>query len=65
MNRRSNSVESLVREAFALLLELRAHPDASHMLSLANAFLDMLLRQKGADEPPMLISVQAVRIRKG
>lgn len=65
MNRRSNSVESLVREAFALLLELRAHPDASRMLSLANAFLDMLLRQKGAEGPPMVVSVQAVRIRKG
>lgn len=65
MNRRNHSVEYLVREAFALLLELRAHPEAGRLLSQARAFLDMLRRQKGADEPPMVISVRAVRIRKG
>ena len=64
MNRRSHSVEAKVREAFELLLELRSHPDASRMLSIANSFLDMLLRQEGTDGPPVVISVKAVRIRR-
>ena len=47
-----------------MLLELRAHPDASRMLTLANAFLDMLQRQTAAEVPPVVISVKAVRIRR-
>lgn len=64
MNQRSHAVEKLVREAFNSVLELRAHPDASRMLTLANAFLEMLLRQTGSDQPPLVVSVKAVRIRK-
>jgi hypothetical protein len=64
MNRRDRTVESLVREGFSLLLDLRAQPDASRLLSLAGAFLDMLRRQKDTEETPMVISIQAVRIRK-
>jgi hypothetical protein len=64
MNRRSHAVENLVREAFSSVLELRAHPDASRMLTLANAFLETLLRQADSDQPPLVVSVKAVRIRK-
>jgi hypothetical protein len=64
MNRRSNSVEALIREGFALLLELRGHPDARRLLPLANAFMGTLLQQAESDSPPIVVSIKAVPIRK-
>lgn len=64
MNRRSDSVEVLVREGFALLLELRRHPEGKQLIPLANAFLETLLQQAATDAPPIVISVKAVSIRR-
>ena len=64
MKRRNYSVESLVREAFSLLLDLRAQPEAGRLLSQARSFLDMLGRQKLTEETPIVVSIRAVKIRK-
>jgi hypothetical protein len=64
MDRRSNTVEALIREGFTLLLELRRHPDAQRLIPLANAFLGTLLQQAAADAPPIVVSVKVVPIRK-
>ena len=64
MRGRSNSVEGLVREGFALLLELRRHPEAKRLMPLANAFLESLLHQGAHEAPPFVVSVKAMPIRK-
>ena len=64
MKRRKHSVETLVREAFSLLLDLRSQPEAGRLLSQARSFLDMLGKQKEADETPIVVSIRAVKIRK-
>lgn len=56
------SVERLVRQAFGLLLEIRQQRQARRSLTLALAFLKMLARNRGRDEPPVVISIRAVRI---
>jgi hypothetical protein len=63
MERRSDTVEALIREGFSLLLELRRHPNAQRLIPLANAFLGTLLQQ-GEAGPPIVVSVKAVPIRK-
>jgi hypothetical protein len=64
MERRSKNVESLIREGFDLLLELRRHPNAQRLVPLANAFLETLLQQDAAAAPPIVVSVRAVTLRK-
>jgi hypothetical protein len=64
MDRRSNTVEALIREGFSLLLELRRHNDAQRLIPLANAFLGTLLQQADSDAPPLVVSVKAVPIRR-
>lgn len=63
MSRPKPSVETLVRKAFELLLGIRAHPQAHHLLLLAIGFLETLGRQTDAEAPPMVVAVQAVRVR--
>jgi len=63
MSRITPSVEALVRQAFALLLEIRSHPDAMRRLGQVIAFLKMLAEDPKAGFPPLVVSVRAVRIR--
>lgn len=58
------STECLVREAFGLLLDVRRHPEARHLLVQVIAFLKMLVRDPGRDGPPVVLSVRAVSIAK-
>lgn len=64
MARPSPSVEAMVRHAFGLVLELRNHREAPSVLAQAIAFLKLLVEQRGNRSSPVLISVQAVHIRK-
>ncbi len=64
MNERAPSIERLVRQAFGLLLEIRRDRQARRLLTLAVAFLKMLVRQTRTNEPPVVLSVQALRILK-
>ncbi len=63
MKRLSPSVEAQVRHAFGLLLEIRSQPEAPNLLAQANAFLKMLVQGADTQAQPVVISVQAVRIR--
>jgi hypothetical protein len=64
MSRNTNSVETLIREGFNLLLEMRGRPDAQRLIPIANAFLQTLLHQAASDSPPIVVSIKAVPIRK-
>jgi hypothetical protein len=55
-------VESMVREAFGLLIELRQQRDAARLLSQAVAFLKMLTREGSAVELPVVVSIRALRL---
>jgi hypothetical protein len=57
-------IEALVREAFGLLLEIRAQREAPQHLAQAISCLKILPREADAEEPLVLLSVRAVRIRK-
>jgi hypothetical protein len=63
MSRTTPSVEALVRQAFGLLLEIRSHPDAKVRLGKVLAFLNMLIADATIGSPPLIVSIQAVRIR--
>jgi hypothetical protein len=63
MSRITPSVEALVRQAFALLLEIRGQPEAQPRLGQAIAFLKMLAEDPKSGFPPLVVSVRAVRIR--
>lgn len=63
MRRPSPSIEAQVRQAFGLLLEIRSQPEAPNLLGQAIAFLTMLVQGADAQAQPVVISVQAVRIR--
>lgn len=64
MNRKPVVIEAMVRDAFGLLLEIRGQKEAGRLLNLAIAFLKLLLCDTKAQAPPLVISVQAVRIRE-
>ena len=64
MKRPSPSIEAQVRHAFGLLLEIRSQPAAPSLLAQAIAFLKMLTQSADTQTTPVVISVQAVRIRE-
>lgn len=64
MERQAKKVESLVREGFDLLLQLRRHPDAQRLVSLTNAFMQTLLQSAEAAPPAVMVSVKAVPLRR-
>ncbi len=64
MKRPSPSIEAQVRHAFELLLEIRSQPAAANLLAQANAFLKMLVQGADTQSHPVVITVQAVRIRE-
>jgi hypothetical protein len=53
----------MVRKAFDLLVEIRAHPKAYRTLSLAIGFLETLVREPDEEAQPVVVAIQAVRIR--
>ena len=57
------SEKALVREAFALLLELRSRQDAPKLLGQAVTFLRMLKHEGQPGAPPMVVSVQVMRLK--
>jgi len=63
MGRPKPSVEAMVRKAFGLLLGMRAHPQAHRLLLLAIGFLETLSRATDGEAAPVVVAVQAVRIR--
>jgi hypothetical protein len=63
MARPKPGVEAMVRNAFELLLEIRAHPQAHRLLLLAIGFLKTLVRQTNGEAAPVVVAVQAVRLR--
>jgi len=64
MERQTPSVETLTRHAFGLLLEIRRDREARRLLSLAIAFLKTLVRDADTHAQPVVLSVQALRIRR-
>lgn len=64
MKGQTPSVESLVREAFDLLLAVRRKPKAARLLSLAIVFLKAVLRDSDLEQFPVVISVQTLGARK-
>jgi hypothetical protein len=64
MKSTSRSTQKMARQAFGLLLEMRAHENAHQLLSEAIAFLEMLAREKDAKTAPVLFSVRLLQLRK-
>jgi hypothetical protein len=64
MNRQESTLEASIRKAFGLLLEIRGHRDAGHLLHLAVAFLNMLLQDARQTASPFVVSIRTVRIRE-
>jgi hypothetical protein len=64
MTREESALEASIQRAFGLLLEIRGHRNAGHLLHLAVTFLNLLLRDAGRTESPVVVSIQAVRIRE-
>ncbi len=64
MTRQESAFEASIQKAFGLLLEIRGHRDAGHLLHLAVAFLNMLLQDADPTASPVVVSIHAVRIRE-
>lgn len=63
MNQTQNSVETSIRKAFELLIQIRGHRQAGHLLNLANSYLRMLVNSE-SNSTPLIVSVRTVRIRE-
>lgn len=61
---RPSVIETLVRDSFGLILKIRGEREAARLLALANEFLRTLLRDPETRAPQVVLSVQAVRLRK-
>jgi hypothetical protein len=55
---------ALLRQAFDILLELRSRPDARKLLAKAVIYLRLLDHQGEPGELPLVVSVQAIRVRE-
>jgi len=64
MNRQESALEVSIRKAFGLLLEIRGHRNAGHLLHLAVAFLNTLLKDADETASPVVVSIRTVRIRE-
>ena len=64
MSQGTKSDRALLREAFALLLGLRSHPDARKLLRQAVTFLRLLGHQGESGGPPIVVSIQVMRLGK-
>ena len=54
----------MARQAFGMLLEMRGRENAHQLLAQANAFLEMLVREKEAHAAPIMLSVRVMQLRK-
>ena len=54
----------MARQAFGLLLEMRERQNAHQLLAQANAFLEMLVREKEGHNAPIMLSVRVMQLRK-
>ena len=59
----TRSDRALLREAFGLLLGLRSRPDSRKLLGQAVSFLHILGHQGESGGPPVVVSVQVMRLR--
>ena len=59
-----SALEASIQKAFGLLLEIRGHRNAGHLLHLAVAFLRMLLQDADQTLSPFMVSIRAVRVRQ-
>ena len=64
MNRGTRTEKALLREAFDLLLTLRSRPQATKLLRQAVTYLRLLERRGEPGEPPLVLSVQVMRLTK-
>ncbi len=64
MKRQESALEASIRKAFGLLLEIRGHRDAGHLLHLAVVFLNMLVKDADQTASPIMVSIRTVRIRE-
>lgn len=64
MNSKPRSIELLVREAFGLVIKLRAHPEALGLLRKANSFMGLLVREGTVHTSPLMLSIQVMRVQK-
>jgi len=62
MKATSRIKQSMVRQAFGLLLELRAHQNAYLLLAQAIAFLEMLGRGKEARDASVILSIRVMPV---
>ncbi len=63
MSEQAPSTDRLVQQAFGLLLEIRSHSNARHLLTLGVGFLKVLALRRATEDPPLVVSVRAVHIR--
>ncbi|HEX5481177.1 MAG TPA: hypothetical protein VFZ08_00970 [Terriglobia bacterium] len=63
MNQPHNSIETSIRKAFELLIQIRGHRQAGHLLDLANSYLHVLASRE-SQCTPIVVSVRMVRIRE-
>jgi hypothetical protein len=54
----------MARQAFGLLLELRARQDAHQCLAKALACLELLVREKDVNPAPIMLSIRLMELRK-
>ena len=64
MSNATRSDRALIREAFSLLLELRSRREARKLLGQAVSFLRMLGERGESEGLPVVVYVQAMRIRE-
>ena len=64
MKTKPRSTQTMARQAFGLLLEIRGREDAHHLLAKALAFLEVLAREKDARSAPIMLSVRVMQLRK-
>ena len=64
MESTSNTAQTMAREGFGLLLELRERHDARQCLAKALAFLEALAREKDDKAVPVMLSIRLMQMRK-
>ncbi len=64
MKSKPNTTQTLARQAFGILLELRERRDAHQRLSKALAFLEVLAREKEVGSAPIVLSIRLMQLRK-
>ncbi|GEM_PF-1491920 len=58
------SIDWNFRRAFDLLLKMRQHDQAEQILGQMVGYMRTLLRETDGESPPIIVSVQAIRLRQ-